>query len=96
MERKESEGEESGGERRIKDVRRMEGRTVEGRRVEENTGEESVKKSRRGEVRARVGRGGRGNNTRSHHHPEAPSIENHEPFHPKYKPGLRSTFHSKP
>ena len=32
---------------------------MEGRRVEENTGEESVKK-RRGEVRARVRRGGRG------------------------------------
>ena len=38
----------------------MEGRRVEGRRVEENTGEESVKKSWRGEVRARVGRGGVG------------------------------------
>ena len=38
----------------------MEGRRVEGRRVEENTGEESVKKSRRGEMRARVGRVGEG------------------------------------
>ena len=37
----------------------MEGRRVEGRRVEENTGEESVKKGR-GEVRARVRRGGVG------------------------------------
>ena len=32
----------------------MEGRRVEGRRMEENTGEESVKKSRRGEVRAGI------------------------------------------